>query len=981
MNPVLKFFKKGSHIAWLATTLVATAVAITANILTDENNTDGFYNIICSTELGGKIAQTRPMEDGMTFELDEGIETKKDALENAEKVSTEICEEGMVLLKNENNALPLKKNAKVSVFGKNSVNLVYGGSGSAAPGGDMERKTIFDSLKAAGFSYNETLEKFYKDNDKSGQPRPGNPGMDDQKNGKAPSLSTGETDVSKYTEDITSTYGEYGDAALVVFSRIAGEGWDLPRVSSDNPEDPTGHYLKLDNNEKALLKHIASSGKFAHIVVLFNTSNNIDCGFLKFEDDPAYEQKVDAAIMIGSPGGVGIMALGKILSGEVNPSGHTVDTLYTHYENDPTWMNFGDNRVFDSDKYALSMEDLEAAKTDRNRLLDFNFCDYEENIYFGYRYYETRGKDDENWYNQNVVYPFGYGLSYTTFEHELLNKSTLEAAALTKDSFEIEVKVKNTGTVAGKDVVEIYAEAPYTVGGIEKAYKVLVGYEKTPLIEAGKDATVKVTVTPYDFASFDYNDKNANSFKGYELEAGDYVFHVGTDAHHDTDTFTKALATGIQYEKDPVTGTKVKPLYEDADDHLQESLSRSDFAGTMPKMPTDADRIVDQDFVDQCNSRSSGNKEDFDEMPWTDEEVTVMFKELCNLDYDDPLWETFLDQMTFDEYKALFNGGCYSTKDIFRLGIPKTTSFDGPTGIVAFLGDKAVYDTCYYCSECLVAQTWNLELAEAQGKAIGNEALIGNERGDKLPYSGWYGPGVNMHRSPFGGRNTEYYSEDPFQSGKCAATVVKAVQKYGVYANVKHFALNDQETNRDTEGKLTWCNEQAIREIYLKPFEMAVKEGKTRGIMSSFNRIGTKWTGGDYRLLTTILREEWGFVGSVICDFHVNDYMSNKQMCYAGGDLNLNGAKPWSRPDEESEGDVTVLRRAAHNLLYCVVNSNIMTREITGYFPPIWQTALWVGEGVIGAGMIAWGVLIFIPFIKSLKSDKEEPKEEETTSA
>ena len=978
MNPVLKFFKKGSHIAWLATTLVATAVAITANILTDENNTDGFYNIICSTELGGKIAQTRPMEDGMVFNTDEGIETKKDALENAKKVSTEICEEGMVLLKNENSALPLKKNAKVSVFGKNSVNLVYGGSGSAAPGGNEEKKTIFDSLTAAGFSYNKKLEEFYKDNGKSGEPRPGNPGMDDQKNGKAPVLGTGETEISKYTQDIQDTYGEYGDAALVVFSRIAGEGWDLPRVSSDNPDDPTGHYLQLDTNEKALLKHIASSGKFAHIVVLFNTSNNIDCGFLKFADDPAYEQKVDAAIMIGSPGGVGIMALGRILNGEVNPSGHTVDTLYTHYENDPTWMNFGDNRVFDSDKYALSVEDIESG--DRNRLLNFNFCDYEEGIYFGYRYYETRGKDDPTWYNQNVVYPFGYGLSYTNFEHELLNKGALEGAALNNSDFEVEVKVKNTGTVPGKDVVEVYAEAPYTVGGIEKAYKVLVGYEKTPLLGAGEDATVKIKVTPYDFASFDFNDANHNDFKGYELEAGTYTFHVGTDAHTDTDTFTKSLAADIKYDKDPVTGTKVKPLFEDADDHLQENLSRADFAGTMPKMPTINDRIVDQDFVDKCNSRNSGNNEEFDDMPWTDEEVTVMFKELCNLEYDDPLWETFLDQMTFDEYKALFNGGCYSTKDIFRLGIPKTTSFDGPTGIVAFLGDKAVYDTCYYCSECLVAQTWNLELAEAQGKAIGNEALIGNEKGDKLPYSGWYGPGVNMHRSPFGGRNTEYYSEDPFQSGKCAATVVKAVQKYGVYVNVKHFALNDQETNRDTEGKLTWCNEQAIREIYLKPFEMAVKEGKARGIMSSFNRIGTKWTGGDYRLLTTVLRNEWGFVGSVICDFHVNDYMSNKQMCYAGGDLNLNGAKPWSRPDEESEGDVTVLRRAAHNLLYCVVNSNIMTREITGYFPPVWQTALWIGEGVIGAGMIVWGVLIFIPFIKGLKT-KEEPKEEEAPAA
>jgi beta-glucosidase len=343
-----------------------------------------------------------------------------------------------------------------------------------------------------------------------------------------------------------------------------------------------------------------------------------------------------------------------------------------------------------------------------------------------------------------------------------------------------------------------------------------------------------------------------------------------------------------------------------------------------------------------------------------------MFKQLVGKDYNDPLWDEFLDQLTFEEMVLLFNGGSYSTPEIERLGIPQTLDCDGPTGIVAFLGTPEVYGTCYYCSEVLLAQTYNVELADEFGKAVGNECILGDQRtdGSHLPYTGWYAPAVNLHRSPFGGRNTEYYSEDSFISVKFAARVIKEVQKKGVYTSLKHFALNDQETHRSYNGSNTWCDEQAMRELYFKPFEIAVKEGKTLGVMSSFNRIGTKWTGGDYNLLTRVLRNEWGFVGSVICDFHTDNYMNNRQMIFAGGDLNLTTTKPWNKADPTAAADVNVLRRATHNTLYAIANSNAMRLDIKGYKLPTWEIVLFVVDGALGGVLLLWGAWAIITALK-----------------
>lgn len=984
----IKKLLKPRVIVWAATTVVLVGTLIAANAVAV-----GQYGSLIDRVLGGKKAITAERN-----KEDPDYKTKEQTYANGNATTQEICNEGMILLKNENNTLPLARGAKVSVFGKNStdytrtlsngeketVGIVTGGSGSAAPV-DAERKTIYEALTAAGFEYNPTLKDFYASS-ASGNGRSSNPKME---HGELPKLSTGETPVASYTDTIKNSYNEYKDAALVVFSRIAGENWDLPRVAADNENR---HYLELDNNERDLLRHVAASG-FEKIIVLLNGSNYIDLGFLYERTNPTdyndFGKNIDAVINIGSVGGYGIMSLGNILNGSVNPSGHTVDLVYTNYDQDPTWQNFGDNFEDNGANY----RDSSITKVDENgKLLNgtqYYLVEYEENIYMGYRYYETRAHveaNGEDWYNANVVYPFGYGLSYTpSFEREVVNKEALESANLkVGETFDVQIKVKNPNAVAGKDVVQLYVETPYTAGGIEKAHKVLVGFAKTKLLAENEEDTVTITVDPYDFASFDSRDKNNNNFKGWELEQGDYIFHVATDSHTDFETFTKKLTKDEQIKNDPVTNTKVEPLFPEVTEHMNagQNLSRSNFTGTFPQVVTLAERTKDPSYFDQFKSYATTNNEEYDKMPKTNAPVTVEFTELIGVDYEDPLWNKFLDQMTFEEMLSLFNEGCYSTLDIQRLGIPRTISSDGPTGLVCFLsnitpfGDPEVYGTAYYQSECLLAQTYNIELAEKQGQAIGDECLCGNEKGDGLPYPGWYAPGVNLHRSPFSGRNTEYYSEDPYLSGVFAANVIKSVQEKGAYANVKHFALNDQETHRSDKGVATWCDEQAIRELYLRPFERAVKEGKTHGLMTSFNRIGSEWAGGSYRLCTTILRKEWGFQGSVICDYHTDVYMDSKQMLFAGGDLNLCSTKDIMLKKGEKDKqvspdkpkDVEMLRRSAHGNLYAIVNSCAMGVKILGYKPATWRVILNVGTWVIAGSLAVWG--FFAVFTALRKKDE-----------
>ena len=982
MSVFKKLLKSKRVIGWAIGTAVFVVLIVAINVVGTVVLPDLINGV-----LGGERAVIDPNVKFRYFTPD--FENKEQALENGNKVTQEICEEGMVLLKNENNALPLAQGAKVSIFGKNSVNLVYGGSGSAAPTQTVPLKTIYDSLGEAGFECNPALKSFYEDNNRSGSGRSANPKM--EHGDGIPLLKTGETEISKYGSEVTGSYANYKDAAIVVFSRIAGENWDLPRVSADGVAGR--HYLELDTNERALLEHICAQ-EFAHVIVLFNGSNNIDMAFLKIASDPAYNAKIDAAILIGSPGATGIMALGRILNGTVNPSGHLTDTVYTHYEKDPTWQNFGDNAVNESDS---TMGDAYLVD---GELQPYFSVAYEEGIYLGYRYYETRYAEMEKistgsgeaWYQENVLYPFGFGLSYTTFEQEIVNKTALASALNANEDFTIDVKVKNTGTKAGKQVVQVYASAPYESGEIEKAYKVLVGFAKTQVLEPNAEQTLQIKVTPYDFASFDSEDANENEFKGYELEAGNYTFFLGTDAHNDADSFVKNLAADARFENDPVTGTKVEPVfYQNNKDEvnflnqfLNQNLSRQNFEMTFPQMPTEEDRTVNSKFINRLSKTTSDNPNEYTTKPKMGARVTIHLDEMTGVDYDDAKWDEFLDQMKFDEMLDLFNKGMYATTKLSRLGVPKTLSCDGPTGLVAFMGTPEVYGTCYYCSEALVAQTFNVELAGKEGNAIGNEAVFGDQRanGSNMPYTGWYSPGVNLHRSPFSGRNTEYYSEDPFISGKLAAVVIKEAQAKGVYTTIKHFALNEQETHRSNNGQSYWVREQAVRELYLKPFEIAIKEGKSLGLMSSFTRIGQRWCGGSYPLLTTVLRDEWGFKGLVICDFHTDAYMDSKQMAYAGGDLNLTGTAYWKTAKASEIEDVVMLRRSSHNILYALANSNAMNQKILGYKLPVWQELLFIGEAVLGAGFIAWGFFAIYTTLKrkeEASAASEAAKEQLTT--
>ena len=1015
---ILKKLLRPRVIVWAALSIVLVAAIIVVN-----NVAVNRFGPTLDQIFGGKKAI---IDKSTKRSFGEEFDTKDEARAHGDEVVKEICEEGMVLLKNEGNFLPLQKNAQgkinVSVFGKNSVNLVYGGSGSAAPDKSIEKKTIFQSLEAAGISYNETLKAFYESKD-SGNGRSSNPSM---ASGGAKTLKTGETEISKYTSAITDSYAQYKDAALVVFSRIAGENWDLPRFADDTNER---HYLELDNNERDLLRHIHNQG-FEHIILLMNSSNYIDLGFLKEETNPTdyndFGKYVDGAIVIGSPGANGIMALGEILTGLKNgqpfsPSGHTVDTVYTKYEEDPTYQNFGGYQVRrnDADERVYVEDGDRYLKPDGSKS-SYYFVYYEEDIYQGYRYYETRGSQDAAWYNSHVVYPFGHGLSYTTFSEEIVEVTG--AALDPENTFDVKVKVTNTGAVPGKQVVQLYAEAPYD-GKLEKPYKVLAGFAKTKeLAPAGNGAasedTVTITVNPYDFASFDCYGLNDVEGRGWELDAGDYTFHVATDAHNDiaSGTFVKNLATGYQWTNDPKTGNKVEPLFDDVTNGMFRHLSRSDFAGTFPKnvlyntedVPAEmqgtlkvGDEYEPRLKLTAALNESLGSFESilakeeleakYTEVPKMNAGLAVPFEELIGKPYNDDLWEQFLDQMTFEEMMALFNNGCYSTIDIQRLGIPKTTSVDGPTGIVSFLGTivdvgqkPPVYGCCYYCSECLVAQTYNVELAEKEGFAVGNEAVVGDERGEGLAYPGWYAPAVNIHRSPFSGRNTEYYSEDAFLNGKFAAEVIRAVQQRGVYVNIKHYALNDQETHRDSKGIATWCDEQAMRENYLRAFEIAVKESDPHGLMTSFNRIGTEWAGGSYRLITKILRDEWGFVGSVICDYKTNFYMDAKQMLYGGGDIALCSDKDiFLSTTSDIEGgavsktspvDTNLLRRSAHNNLYALVNSAAMRYVIKGYKPATWRVIFTAAEwGIVGL-LVVWGFFMIFTSLRAKPKDKKAKK-------
>lgn len=896
---------------------------------------------------------------------------KAEAFANAQEVNLKLAEEGFVLLKNENAALPMNKGARISVFSKNSVNLSYGGSGSG--GFDTSNnKNLYESLNDAGFVTNPTLKNFYESS-QSGPVRTAN--SSDLDNGDNQKIATAETPQNNYTDAVRNSYADYSDAALVVITRIGGEGFDLPRYQGDSEGavSPDSHYLELDQNEIDLLTAV-TDGTFKRVVVVFNTPSSFEATFLKDSAYAAFADKIDAAVWIGFTGSNGITALGEILNGDVNPSGRLVDTWAADFTKNPSFVNFGTGCLPDTtDKYDGGM---------------YYSVDYEEGIYVGYRYYETRGETDgEDWYNANVVYPFGYGLSYTTFDWTVGDVSASEIELGT--TITVPVTVKNTGSVAGKEVVQLYASAPYTLGGIEKAHKVLVGFAKTKLLQPGESETVTVSFDPYSAASYDYRDANSNGFSGYELEAGEYTLYVSRNAHESEKAIALKLAADVQIATDPTTDSEVVNRYTDSENFLDSDwqldtmLSRADWEGTWPTPQTAQQHAGTDRLYEEIRSEEHNNPTDFDseEYPWFGEEPTLTLRDLLPsaeaegyepvASYDDERWEELMMGCDEEEMIALINNGAYHTLAMESVGLPATIHGDGPSGFTCFMSKEQVNGTCQYVSEPVMASTWNINLMNELGEAIGEEGTIG-DKATGQPYSSIYAPGVNIHRSPFGGRCSEYFSEDPFISGMMGAAEVQGIQSRGVLPTVKHFVANEQETHRSIGGDLSWLSEQALREIYLKPFEYTVKLGETRGIMTSFNRIGTRWTGGDYRLLTEILRNEWGFNGLVICDFNtIPQYMIPRMMFYAGGSIDLatQQSAMWTDCDSSDAGDAIVLMRAVKDVMYALVNSNAMNAEVIGYNPPIWQEYLhWIN---IGAFTLV-GVWLVLAIVRTVRCNKRQ---------
>jgi len=1018
------------------------------------------------------------------FEAD--FENKDEVLAAANQFNISLAEEGFTLLRNENNSLPLNRGARVSVFGNNSVDLLYGGSGSGAGEG---AKNIFDSLTAVGIAYNPALRSFYNAS-ASGPGRPNSPGF----GSIIPGFPTGQTTWASYTAaNIPASYAtDFRDAAIVVITRIGGEGFDLPRTvsglsyntqtgvvsgvvsgarhrypaSTPNVSDTIdghntsseaiigGHYLQLCNNEIDLLLNVAEV--FENVVLIINSNNVMELGFLDDisywldhrygfnrpnSDIPRIERAIErmrSVMWIGSPGGYGIMALGRILVGDVNPSGRVVNVWARNFRHNPTYFNFGNNQANMGNAYIELERDGMRPLATRNY-----FIEYEEGIYLGYRYYETRAfTDGAEWWQNNVIFPFGFGLSYSEFswtlgnvnlarpneEGELVSIGALASTPITAEHYDafitVDVIVSHVKGPSGKDVVQLYIKAPFyyqgTTAGIEKAHVVLIDFAKTGLLAAGQSETLTLSFSMYDIASYDFNDANGNGFIGWETEAGDYTIYISRHANSwqdgtalSADFTIPQLAntaiiglgsTGFQFRYDPHTpdSSAIVNRFNDVSAGSPNAnttfLSRADWEGTWPTTPTIECRTVSAAFLnslaalhDNISFNTFTERADIPSNPWyrtaaqmptqassalSSNNIEIMLEYLISADFNDSRWETFLNQMTVSQMANLVGLGTFGTDPILALGIPLVSHSDGPAGWVNFMEQglqPRTYGTAFYVSQCVIGATFNRELAFEFGKMIGNEGLIGNERGDGLPYTGWYAPGANIHRSPFSGRNWEYFSEDPVLSGRMAAQIVLGAAEKGVIAFPKHFAMNDQETNRSSLGILVWASEQSMREIYLRAFEILVKEGMPRGIMSSYNRIGGTWAGGDHRLLNEVLRGEWGFRGTVITDFALPAYlhMNSNQMIRAGGDLQLFQELRSLSSNAASPTQVYALRAATKNILYTIVHSNAMENEIIGYRLPVWVVGLiWANIGLLLI-FLGWGALAIALSYKKLKAKQD----------
>lgn len=815
--------------------------------------------------------------------------------EEAAEVAEEIMEDGIVLLKNES-LLPLNETKKLNIFGWESINPAYGGAGSGGINDLYDIVSLNQGLENAGFSINQKLVDFYNNYGAD------NPEMSIQKQ----SWTLPEPPVDTYSDELIKSAKEYSDVAVVVLSRKAGEGhndipMDVRKAAYDNNSDeyddfPEGeHYLQLSQTERDMVDMVCSN--FDNVIVVYNGANQFELGFAD-----EYPQ-IKSVVWCPGTGNVGFNALGKVFSGEVNPSGKTPDTFVYDMTTAPWWNNAEKTEY--TNLADMAVEGMNAGTA---QVYAPAFTNYVEGIYVGYKYYETAAQEGAIDYDKTVQYPFGYGLSYTEFEQKMGELKEKDG------QISVDVEVTNTGDVAGKDVVEVYYKPPYTNGGIEKSSANLIEFAKTDLLQPGEPQTVTVTFSIEDMASYD-----ENNAKAYVLEKGDYVISINSDSHTALDQKTYTADKDVVYKgenKRASDDTAATNVFEDAKGDVT-YLSRADhFANYEEATAAPASAELGEPYVSEYHLNSNFDKttylNDKDVMPTTGADNGLTLADMRDADYDDPRWEKLLDQLTVDEMANMIAMAGYQTAAMDSVGKVATLDFDGPAAINNnFTGVGSIG----FPIEVVVASTWNKELAQAWGECMGK---ISQEMGAE----GWYAPGMNTHRTAFGARNYEYFSEDGVLAGNMGAKAVEGARKYGVYSYIKHFALYEGNAKMVS----VWSNEQAIREIYLKPFEISVKQGGANAVMVSWSFLGDKWTGECSNLINTVLREEWGFRGMALTDFFRNNghgFMNADAALANGVDVMLstfNGEEN-NVANPEHPTSVLQMRNACKNVMYTVVSS------------------------------------------------------------
>lgn len=844
-----------------------------------------------------------PMSTMISLATGNGTITEETSKE-AGALCEEIAEEGIVLLKNEGNMLPLADTPKLNVFGWASINPCYGGTGSGSLSDAYETVSLLQGLEGAGFELNSALSDFYKSY-REDRPEVGMWAQD---------WTLPEPTAASYSNDLMEGAKAFSDTAMIVITRVGGEGADIPTdvgavTYEDNSSDykdfeEGSHYLELSKTEKDMVELVCQN--FESVVVVYNGANAMELGFVN------EHEQIKSALWCPGTGQSGFSALGKILKGDINPSGKTSDTFVTDLTATPVWNNFGDFQYDNMDEFSYTHTNF---MTKEDETYAPRFVNYTEGIYVGYRFYETAAEEGLISYDDMVLYPFGYGLSYTSF--------TQKMGALTEADGKItfDVTVTNTGETKGKDVVEVYYNPPYTNGGIEKASANLIAFEKTQVLEPGASETVSITLAAEDMASYD-----ANGAKAYVLEAGDYKISVRSDSHTILDEQSYQVNDTVVYDGDNARSTdKVTAVnrFDDAKGDI-ETLSRAGkFANYSKVTAAPAQFSMSEEhkaaFINNSNYNPEDYNNDADEMPATGAKNGVSLADLRGADFEDEKWEQLLDQLTVSEMDGLIALAGYSTQPISSVDKVQTIDCDGPASINNnFTGTGSIG----FPSAVMIASTWNKDIALRFGESIGQMA-------DEMEVSGWYAPAMNTHRSAFAGRNFEYYSEDGILSGYMAANAVLGAEKHGVYAYIKHFALNDQETNR-TKMLCTWADEQSIREIYLKPFEIAVKDGGAKAVMSAFNFIGQTYAGSSDALLNQVLRGEWGFRGFVLTDYYeVAGYMDADRCIRNGNDACLVAYDTETNhvTDTKSATSLQAMRQASKNIMYTVVNSRAYEPE------------------------------------------------------